>query len=567
MRFPLAVALLCLCIPAQEPWSSDVPVHLDRILVKLAEDSGAVLHDGALASRSGADLSAVATVFGAGQAERLIRLPLATLDRWHRAANAAARPGERIDHLGHWFRLSGRDAPHTRELLGRLRGIAAVEEAYLEPWPHLPDGGGDIPPTTPDYSGQQDYRSAPPNGIHSAPARTIVGGRGKGVQVTDMEVYWNIPHEDACKLSDPNVWAGAPSTGSGDHGTAVVGEMTSDRNGYGTSGICDEIGLKISSWNDGGVANAIANGINVSQLGDIVLLEVHYNISGIGWMPAEYITANYDVIRTATAMGIHVVEAAGNGGVDLDGSQFNGRFIPGHPNFLDSGAVMAGATEGVSLVAAGFSNRGARITANGWGRNVTTLAYGGLFNGGGDQRQEYTSTFSGTSSASPIVVGAVAQVVGAVEYQDERDLTIDEVRQLLLTFGTPCTGKIQNRPDVVAMLASLGLPDGLDVRSEQVAPGGSFDIELSGPAGGRAALLTSTGLSKFALGLNRSWHLDAVSMFQIAVVDLPAGARTVTINVPNLTALKDTVHRFQAVSVDAGLTTLHVSSSGEVWVF
>jgi hypothetical protein len=58
-----------------------------------------------------------------------------------------------------------------------------------------------------------------------------------------------------------------------------------------------------------------------------------------------------------------------------------------------------------------FSNYGAAIDAQGWGREVATSGYGDLQNGG-DERLWYTATFAGTSSASPIVVGALACAQG-----------------------------------------------------------------------------------------------------------------------------------------------------------
>ena len=59
-----------------------------------------------------------------------------------------------------------------------------------------------------------------------------------------------------------------------------------------------------------------------------------------------------------------------------------------------------------------FSTYGSRVDVQGWGHNVTTTGYGGLFTGGGDPNQYYTATFNGTSSASPIVAGAAAALQG-----------------------------------------------------------------------------------------------------------------------------------------------------------
>ena len=63
-----------------------------------------------------------------------------------------------------------------------------------------------------------------------------------------------------------------------------------------------------------------------------------------------------------------------------------------------------------------FSNWGALIDAQGWGREVTTCGYGDL-QGGTNEDLWYTDTFSGTSSASPIVTGAIACVQGMAKAQ------------------------------------------------------------------------------------------------------------------------------------------------------
>jgi hypothetical protein len=63
-----------------------------------------------------------------------------------------------------------------------------------------------------------------------------------------------------------------------------------------------------------------------------------------------------------------------------------------------------------------------------------TTGYGDFFNGGGNAM--YTSGFSGTSSASPIVAAAAASLSSAVEAKTGRHLTSIEVRSILARTGT-----------------------------------------------------------------------------------------------------------------------------------
>ena len=99
--------------PAASQTADDV--YATRIEVKLAEGTGAILTDGGLRSRTGKDLSAVAKLFGQAKAERLIPLPLNTLDKWFDETRKG--DGPRPDHLALWFRLRGKSAEHTTELL------------------------------------------------------------------------------------------------------------------------------------------------------------------------------------------------------------------------------------------------------------------------------------------------------------------------------------------------------------------------------------------------------------------------------------------------------------------
>jgi hypothetical protein len=75
----------------------------------------------------------------------------------------------------------------------------------------------------------------------------------------------------------------------------------------------------VSQWLTGGgysTSQAIADAVSVMSFGDVLLLEAQTTLWGYSLVPVEIEPAVFDVIRLATALGIVVVEAAGNGGVD-----------------------------------------------------------------------------------------------------------------------------------------------------------------------------------------------------------------------------------------------------------
>jgi hypothetical protein len=178
----------------------------------------------------------------------------------------------------------------------------------------------------------------------------------------------------------------------------------------------------------------------------------------------EFWDINFDAIKYATSLGIIVVEAAGNGSRDLDNPIFQNKFSR---SFRDSGAILVGAgappsgNHGPDRSRLGFSNWGTIVDAQGWGREVVTTAYGDLQGGG--ENNWYTTQFSGTSSASPIIVGAIACLQGIRRSRGEPPLTFSQLRNLLHTSGSPqqdapgrpSTQRISNRPDLKQMINRL----------------------------------------------------------------------------------------------------------------
>lgn len=141
---------------------------------------------------------------------------------------------------------------------------------------------------------------------------------------------------------------------------------------------------------------------------DIVLLEQQYRGLFSGLLhPAEANPSVYDAIRVYTALGPILVEAAGNGNQDL------GALPYGRPH---SGAVMVAgvAPDGVT----NLFNQGARIDLRAQGASVVAGGvFGtGVYPGAGGDYEQYSNIFNGTSSASAISAGVVAQVASVFEF-------------------------------------------------------------------------------------------------------------------------------------------------------
>ena len=93
---------------------------------------------------------------------------------------------------------------------------------------------------------------------------------------------------------------------------------------------------------------------------------------------------------------------------------------------------------------------------------MTTTGYGDAFYGGGDINQRYTYSFSGTSSASPIVVGSAAAIQSYFKNVKGSTLNSYALRQLLVNTGTPQAGTnhIGPLPNLVNSLSQeLPKPD------------------------------------------------------------------------------------------------------------
>ncbi len=317
----------------------------------------------------------------------------------------------------------------------------------------------DIPPTTPDFTDQQRYFESDP-GIDVVYAHGI-GIRGRNITIADAEYNFQLSHED---LEDQGiVFANNPLDQfpqfNGSHGTSVVSIWAGGHNGYGVNGTLPEAKVRVYSQSrDIPRVEAIIDAVNDLQEGDVLVLEMQsysrFDEDGQGsaLAPADYNISVWDVVKSATDAGIHVVAAAGNGNVDLD--------IPYYDDYRnrgDNGSIIVGAgTADVFHSKLPFSTFGSPVHLQGWGRNVYSADYNASTGIDNDPRQSYRN-FSGTSSATPLVATAVALVQDYAEQTLAQNIAPRVMRQLLIETGISqgSGGNIGPLPDIRRAIETL----------------------------------------------------------------------------------------------------------------
>jgi len=416
----------------------------------------------------------------------------------------------------YWFKLQ--KGHRAADLANLLNQEAIVELAYLPPIPQ----DADVPPATPSFQGSQGYLEPAPQGIDAEYAWTRNGGQGNLIRIVDIESGWNLNHEDlpSMFLEDGRI------DDEGQHGTAVMGVMLGLDDGTGITGIVPEAsgGVVSVARNLGinyyfNVAEAVlVAAMNLSP-GDVILIEQHSRGPGndgdctqcitddgrprsqCGYVAMEYWNDIFDAINAASASGIIVAQAAGNGEMNLDHSRYNNRF---DRFYRDSGALFVGGGTSDDHSAKCWSNFGDRLDVQGWGENVMTTGYGtptsdtSLQVNGLDQNQWYTSGFSGTSSATPVVAGAVAAIQGVQFANNNRMLNWYEMRDLLSRTGTPQSGsnRIGPLPDLRAAIDELAPPTPEDAVYETTIVMGDEDetTEVSGYDGSRTNVVGDSSI-------------------------------------------------------------------------
>ncbi len=308
---------------------------------------------------------------------------------------------------------------------------------------------------TPDLTDRQGYLKGfigdDVYGIDADYAQSI-GIFGQGIKVADVEWGMDYLHED---LKSNNfvelIKAGVDTDKS--HGTSVSGILIGKNNGFGITGAVYKLDkfYGVSHYSTDLVyrpEHALLTALSKLDVGDVLILEMQSH----EYEPIDIYQSIWDIIKAATDSGIIVVEAAGNGSLNLESSVYQ--------NFRDRGdngviRVGAGTRKGRNKLA--FSNYGNSVHIQAWGEKVVTTGIeGNLIYNGGDQAA-YIDDFAGTSSATAIVATSIVSLQSYAKNEFGVILKPKEVKDLLISTGTPqgAGGHIGPLPNIKRMFKKI----------------------------------------------------------------------------------------------------------------
>lgn len=344
--------------------------------------------------------------------------------------------------------LECQEHKNKTELLNNLRNNEFVSWAYEENNDSI---GPNIHPDKKPVACFQGYLYNAPEGIGASHAWRKKGGRGdSSINFVDIEQGWLFDHESLNLQRIP--YSGINYEEASDHGAGVMGIIMMRDGGSGGIGITPLVkGSVLSLYRPDrnfNTPDAIVSALHFLDAGDILLLESQAldPDNEFQFLPLEILQANFDVIRMATALGITVIEPAGNGNINASRGNsldhyknLNGENIldPRHRAFKDSGAIIvAAATSTVPHQRMHFSNYGRRVNCYAWGENILTA--GRHPQSSGAANNTYTRNFGGTSGAAAIIAGAAISLQSMMEANHHCRLNPGQIREILssISLGT-----------------------------------------------------------------------------------------------------------------------------------
>lgn len=358
--------------------------------------------------------------------------------------------------LGAWFVVPCLD-DRSDLILQALLGSRGVTHVAVESPPSTPR----LAPPAPSRHRRFGHLARAPVGIDIRAARAKVGGRGEGQQLVDIEKGWCRSHEALLTHAIPPAIVGLDSMEQA-HGTGTLGIVAGRRPSGRLLGVAPDLAhVRVASTvlscepHQFSIATAVLEALRYLDPGDILLLQTEIGGGAddpyVVPTPAEADEVVFQVVRCATALGVTVVAAAGNGSRNLDEFSDTKRGKLFDRDVGDSLAVIVGAADPCSRSRRASSNYGSRVDCFAWGAGVVTAC---AADGCVDNNQ-YRSDFDGTSAATAIVAGAAAAVQGVARARFGRRYGPRQLRQLLSDRTGDNTRSARPDKDKIGVMPNL----------------------------------------------------------------------------------------------------------------
>lgn len=346
--------------------------------------------------------------------------------------------GETLPHLnGAW--LVNLQAENGIETLSEMKAEGLIEAFYpLVDRQHEPRWV----PNDPKFGDQWHLQNTGQSGGTAGEDANLTGAwntyRGSGViiGIVDDGFDWNHPdlddHYESTLDYDYCSNDGDPTPSSGDaHGTAAGGVAAAvGNNSLGVSGAAPEAGLA-------GLQLISCSTTDIRESNTLTHERQSIDIYSNSWGPSDdgetlagpgplmAAAMESDIQQGRNGLGNIITWAAGNGLTDDDNANKDG-----YANLRYAIAVTAVTYKGEQSY---YAEPGANILiaapSNGDGEAITTTDIEGS---GGYTSNDYTDTFGGTSSATPLVSGVVALMLEAnpnLSWRDVQHVLVETSRQ------------------------------------------------------------------------------------------------------------------------------------------